>query len=110
MRFLLFLPLLSLPILAHSEACPVIEYAELKDMRREELQAKYCEFTNYYLAKQQEARRLAQNGEMVSLQYQKYAFKCKAEAKRVADAFERKFSIAVSNCDANERAIDTEER
>ena len=110
MRFLLLLPLLSLPILAHAEACPAIEYTELRDMKREELQAKYCEFTNYYLSKQQEARRLAQNGEMVSLQYQKYAFKCKTEAKRVADTFERKFSVAVSDCNPSERPIDTKEK
>ena len=84
------------------ETCPNTEYAELKDMKREDLLAKYCELKMYQLSKEQDSKRLARNGEIVSLKYMKYSFKCKSEAERVAGILERQFSVLPPNCQKEE--------
>ena len=87
-----------------AEACPHTEYAELKDMRQDELQAKYCELKGYQESKEQEAFKLARSGAgaMVSGQYLQYSSQCGSEAKRVAELLERSFSAAPQQCQANE--------
>lgn len=85
-------------IAAAQEACPHTEYAELKDMKADELQGKYCELTRYQESKKAEADRLASTGSMISFQYLKYSFQCESEAKRVAEVMDRSFGSTPAPC------------
>jgi len=93
---------LLIPIAAHAEACPHIEYAELKDMKKDELQAKFCELKQYQASKKQDADSAARSGQIIALQLLQYSFQCESEANRVSDVMERSFSSQPSACDTKQ--------
>jgi hypothetical protein len=92
------------PFVALAEACPHLEYAELKDMKKEELQAKYCELKQYQASKKRDADQAASSGQLISLQILQYSFQCETEAKRVAEIMDRTYSAPPAACAALDAA------
>lgn len=85
------IPTVVLTIILNAEfaqaACESYEYAELKDMRKEDLNTKFCEYEANALAFQNEAINIMRKGPDSAMQYLSMSKRCLREMERINRIF-----------------------